>query len=187
MDHVFLRGYSPPKSGRPLPSAARITRKPFLCPQAASVPRRFFKMSRSIRVLASSAFRRASSICSALTALPATSRNRPAASAFTQLCSVLAEIPKVFVSEEIASPPRTNRTASCLNSSVYCPRTAPCMPEPSKADPKQSALGDVFRGQGQYIFIYQYVPSSYESLDGVDGPRSPESLCQTVVVGKRPL
>ena len=48
----------------------------------------FFKMSRSIRVLASSAFRRAISICSALTALPATSRNRPAASAFTQLCSV---------------------------------------------------------------------------------------------------
>ena len=48
----------------------------------------FFRMSRSIRVLASSAFRRAISICSALTAFPATSRNRPAASAFTQLCRV---------------------------------------------------------------------------------------------------
>ena len=45
----------------------------------------FFRMSRSVRVLANSAFRRAISICSALTVLPATSRNRPAASAFTQL------------------------------------------------------------------------------------------------------
>ena len=45
-------------------------------------------MSRSIRAFASSAFKRAISICSALTALPATSRSRPAASAFTQLCSV---------------------------------------------------------------------------------------------------
>src|SRR5450631_2447771 len=48
----------------------------------------FFRMSRSTRALASSAFRRAISICSALTVLPAISRNRPAASAFTQLCSV---------------------------------------------------------------------------------------------------
>jgi hypothetical protein len=29
MDHVFLRGHSPPKSGRPLPSAARIARDSF--------------------------------------------------------------------------------------------------------------------------------------------------------------
>src|SRR5664280_1215704 len=29
MDHVFLRGHSPPKSGRPLPSAARIAHNSF--------------------------------------------------------------------------------------------------------------------------------------------------------------
>ena len=28
----------------------------------------------------------------------------------------------IFATEEAASPPRTNRTASCLNSRVYCPR-----------------------------------------------------------------
>jgi hypothetical protein len=47
---------------------------------------------------------------------------RPAASAFTQLCSVRPEIPRLFATEETPSPPRTSRTASCLNSSVYCPR-----------------------------------------------------------------
>src|ERR1035437_5741532 len=34
MGHVFLRGHSPPKSRRPLPSAVRIARQ-FLSPQAA--------------------------------------------------------------------------------------------------------------------------------------------------------
>src|SRR5208283_2230753 len=77
MDHVFLRGHSPPKSGRPLPSAARIEHNSFY-PAGGCVPRRFFKMSHSIRVLASSAFRRAISIFSALTTLPLISRNPPA-------------------------------------------------------------------------------------------------------------
>ncbi len=53
----------------------------------------FFRMSRSIRVRASSAFNRLISICSALTALtPARSVKRPAASAFTQLCGVWPDI-----------------------------------------------------------------------------------------------
>ena len=48
-----------------------------------------FRMSRSIRVRARSAFSRLISICSELTAMtPTRSVKRPAASAFTQLCSV---------------------------------------------------------------------------------------------------
>src|SRR5476651_898498 len=57
-------------------------------------------------------------------------------------------MPKVLATEKVVCPPRTNRTASCLNSSVYCPRTVPAIPKPSKADPTQSALGDVLQGQG---------------------------------------
>jgi hypothetical protein len=34
---------------------------------------------------------------------------------------------------------------------VYCPRTVPAIPKPSKADPTQSALGDVLQGQGHEI------------------------------------
>src|SRR5260370_30776902 len=45
----------------------------------------FFRMSRSTRALASSAFTRAISICSAPPALPSTSRTRPAASPFPRL------------------------------------------------------------------------------------------------------
>src|SRR5271169_752384 len=41
MDHVFLRGHSPPKSGRPLPSTARIEHNSFY-PAGGCVPRRFF-------------------------------------------------------------------------------------------------------------------------------------------------
>src|SRR5258708_6951906 len=84
----------------------------------------------------------------ALPFCPTSSHTPPAAPAFPKLCSVYPETPKVLATEKVASPPRTNRPASCLNSSVYCPRTVPAIPKPSKADPTQSALGDVLQGQG---------------------------------------
>src|SRR5208283_1434122 len=83
--------------------------------ESREIHRRFFRMSRSIRALASSAFRRAISICSALIALPATSRGRPAASAFNQLCGVWPESPKVLAADATVWPPWTRRMASCLN------------------------------------------------------------------------
>jgi hypothetical protein len=55
--------------------------------------RRFFRMSRSIRVFASSAFSRAISIWSAFTRLPLASFRPPTASDFTQLSIDCAETP----------------------------------------------------------------------------------------------
>lgn len=78
----------------------------------------FFRMSRSMRTRDSSAFSRAISICSAVTALPRTSRRRPAASALTQLSSDYPDTPSVRAAADIFSPPYTSRTASRLNSSV---------------------------------------------------------------------
>jgi hypothetical protein len=54
---------------------------------------------------------------------------RPAASAFAQLSSDCAETPSVRATADSFSPLRTNRTASCLNSSVYRARTPSFIPD----------------------------------------------------------
>src|SRR5262249_59046783 len=46
MDHVFLRGHSPPKSTRPLPSMRRIGAKRFYAHRGDTVPDRFFPKKR---------------------------------------------------------------------------------------------------------------------------------------------
>src|SRR5208283_2621198 len=57
MDHVFLRGHSPPKSGRPLPSAARIEHNSFY-PAGGCVPRRFFWSSMIVSARSNRCFSR---------------------------------------------------------------------------------------------------------------------------------
>ena len=57
-------------------------------------------------------------------------------------------LPELSATEETVCPPRTDRTASCLNSSVYRARTISIMPNPSKSDPERSASRDVLQGQG---------------------------------------
>ena len=74
---------------------------------------------------ASSARRRRFSICSAVTAaLPRTACNVPLRCALTQLPSVCSMMPNVRAAEARLCPDSTNRTASCLNSNVYCFRVA---------------------------------------------------------------
>ena len=43
MDHVFLRGHSPPKSTRPLPSERSIEAHRFCAPRGDAVRDRFFE------------------------------------------------------------------------------------------------------------------------------------------------
>ena len=79
----------------------------------------FFKMPRSIRTQAISAFKRLISVCSWLIGLTPSRRvNRPAASALIQLLSVWPEIPGEALTSDRHCPPRTRRTASFLNSNV---------------------------------------------------------------------
>ena len=75
-------------------------------------------MSRSIFTRASTARRRAISICSALTGLAPGPVSRPSRSALIQLCNVCSAIPKIFDTALRLCPPLTMRTASSLNSSV---------------------------------------------------------------------
>jgi hypothetical protein len=90
---------------------------------------------------------RAISNCSALIALPVTLRNRPAASAFDQLCSVWSESATVLVADEAVWPPRTRRMASCLNSSVYRARAIPVMQTPPMPILHNQPWGRFFRGK----------------------------------------
>ena len=74
---------------------------------------------------ANSARRRRFSICSALTtALPLTAVNDPMRCALTQLPRVCSMMPNVRAAEARLCPDSTSRTASCLNSCVYCFRVA---------------------------------------------------------------
>src|ERR1700691_1177114 len=83
----------------------------------------FPRMSRSIFTRANSARKRLISICSALTLLPAPF-NRPSRCAFTQLYNVCSTTPRLRAAAAMLWPDSTNRTASCLYSSVYCARAA---------------------------------------------------------------
>ena len=71
-----------------------------------------------MRTRDSSAFSRAISICSAVTAVPRTSPSRPAASALTQLSSDCPDTPSVRAIADTFSPPCPSPTASRLNSNV---------------------------------------------------------------------
>ena len=53
-------------------------------------------------------------------ALPLTACNDPVRCALTQLPRVCSMIPNVRAAEARLCPDSTSRTASCLNSSVYC-------------------------------------------------------------------
>src|SRR5271169_6811760 len=83
----------------------------------------FPRMSRSILTRANSARKRLISICSALTALPLLAPlSRPSRCALTQLNSVCSTTPRLRAAAAMLWPDSTSRTASCLNSSVYCAR-----------------------------------------------------------------
>ncbi len=87
---------------------------------------------------ASSAFSRAISICSALTAgLPAPPR-RPCCSALIQLCSVCGLMSRILATAARLCPPLTIRTASSLNSNVYRALGLPIsVPPCSSLNPQQ--------------------------------------------------
>ena len=75
-------------------------------------------MSRSILTLASSARRRASSICPALTGLSPAPCSCPFSLNRTQFPSVCFGIPSTRAVTPTSCPPLTNRTASSLNTTV---------------------------------------------------------------------
>src|SRR5579863_9374538 len=109
----------------------------------------FPRMSRSIVTRASSARKRAISICSAVTpALPMTSFNFPARFNLTQFESVCSTTPRLRAASAMPWPDSTSRTASSLNSSVYRPRFPFLIHVPFPLL-KQFAKGYVLRGQGQ--------------------------------------
>src|ERR1017187_8356481 len=65
------------------------------------------------------------SICSTLTALLlAAPFSRPSRFALTQLYNVCSTTPRLRAAAAMLWPDSTSRTASCLNSSVYCARVA---------------------------------------------------------------
>lgn len=84
-------------------------------------------MSRSILKRAFSALKRASSICSGDTLATSSSvpapPNSPLAALRTQLPRLALGMPKTLATTAMAWPARTWRTASNLNSRVYCART----------------------------------------------------------------
>src|ERR1019366_7074099 len=85
----------------------------------------FPRMSRSIFTRANSARNRLISICSTLTALLlAGPFSRPSRFALTQLYKVCSTTPRLRAAAAMLWPDSTIRTASCLNSSVYCARVA---------------------------------------------------------------
>jgi len=85
----------------------------------------FPRMSRSIFTRANSARNRLISICSTLTALLlAGPFSRPSRFALTQLYKVLLNHSQTSCRCGYAWPDSTIRTASCLNSIVYCARVA---------------------------------------------------------------
>src|ERR1019366_8002426 len=85
----------------------------------------FPRMSRSIFTRANSARNRLISICSTLTALLlAGPFSRPSRFALTQLYKVCSTTPRLRAAAAMIWPDSTIRTASCLNSSVYCARVA---------------------------------------------------------------
>src|ERR1039457_2678260 len=85
----------------------------------------FPRMSRSILTRANPARNRLISICSALTALLlARPFSRPSRFALTQLYNVCSTTPRLRAAAAMLWPDSTSRTASCLNSSVYCARVA---------------------------------------------------------------
>src|ERR1035438_611869 len=85
----------------------------------------FPRMSRSILTRDNSARKRLISICSQLTALLlAGPFSRPSRFALTQLYKVCSITPRLRAAAAMLWPDSTIRTASCLNSSVYCARVA---------------------------------------------------------------
>src|ERR1022692_164732 len=85
----------------------------------------FPRMSRSILTRDNSARKRLISICSTLTALLlAGPFRRPSRFALTQLYKVCSTTPRLRAAAAMLWPDSTIRTASCLNSSVYCARVA---------------------------------------------------------------
>src|ERR1035438_10273399 len=84
----------------------------------------FPRMSRSIFTRANSARKRLISICSELTLLLFAPVSRPSRFALTQLYNVCSTTPRVRAAAAMLWPDSTIRTASCLNSSVYCARVA---------------------------------------------------------------
>src|ERR1019366_8696740 len=85
----------------------------------------FPRMSRSILTRDNSARKRLISICSTLTALLlAGPFSRPSRFALTQLYKVCSTTPRLRAAAAMLWPDSTIRTASCLNSSVYCARVA---------------------------------------------------------------
>jgi hypothetical protein len=99
----------------------------------------------------------------------------------------------IRATEETGSPPRTSRTASCLNSSVYCPRTrlscrSPPKPilsdqrwrrssgarstnlvqMPSTAQPEESSHG-LGLVRGRYRASASAEPTHHSSLDATEG------------------
>src|ERR1700747_158331 len=83
----------------------------------------FPRMSRSIFTRANSARKRLISICSALTLLPRPF-SRPPRCALSQLYNVCSTTPRLRAAAAMLWPDSTIRTASCLNSSVYCARVS---------------------------------------------------------------
>ena len=71
----------------------------------------------------------------------------PLRCALTQFDSVCSETPRLRAAKVGLCPDSTNRTASCLNSSVYCFRVAFVI-FASLSLLEQIAKRDVFRGQG---------------------------------------
>src|SRR5271166_2879157 len=109
----------------------------------------FPRMSRSIVTRASSARRRLFSICSAVTALPLLAPlSLPSRFAFTQLNSVCSTTPRLRAAAAMLWPDSTSRTASCLNSSVYCARVDLVIFVSPLLILNHSAKGYVLRGQG---------------------------------------
>ena len=107
----------------------------------------FLKMSRSIVALANYARRRAISIWSALISLAVLSRKRPEASTLNQLSTDCEENPRLLATNDADWPPRTNRTASCLNSSVHRARTRSFIKFSPKLTTHNQPKGTFFRGK----------------------------------------
>src|ERR1017187_9951384 len=85
----------------------------------------FPRMSRSIFTRANSARNRLISICSTLTALLlARPFSRPSRFALPQFYKVCLTTPRLDAAAAMLWPDSTIRTASCLNSIVYCARVA---------------------------------------------------------------
>lgn len=114
-------------------------------------------MSRSILKRAFSALRRASSICSGDTLATLSSAPAPLKSPFanwrTQLPRVALGMPKTLATTAMAWPARTWRTASILNSCVYCARTCLCVISQLLVDIFNKAKSSTFRGQPQFAML----------------------------------